>query len=77
MDSFDLLPLACIINKQYLVLHGGISPSLQNVHFVINNKVNDINKINRFQEPPTKGNFCDLLWADPIDDGEGLCEGNY
>jgi serine/threonine-protein phosphatase 5 len=25
----------------------------------------DINKLNRFREPPESGLMCDLLWADP------------
>ena len=29
MESFDSLPLACIINGKFLALHGGISPELQ------------------------------------------------
>lgn len=24
-------------------------------------------QINRFQEPPTSGLMCDLLWSDPIE----------
>lgn len=31
MDSFDLMPLACIINNRYLAVHGGISPDLKAV----------------------------------------------
>ncbi len=35
MDSFDLMPLACIINGKFLALHGGISPELHNVLIII------------------------------------------
>lgn len=31
MDSFDNLPLACVINNQFLTLHGGISPEMRTV----------------------------------------------
>lgn len=31
MDSFDLMPLACIVNGKFLALHGGISPDLKSV----------------------------------------------
>ena len=31
MDSFDLMPLACIVNNRYLAVHGGISPELRAV----------------------------------------------
>jgi hypothetical protein len=32
MDAFDLLPLACVINKAYFCVHGGISDKLMDVH---------------------------------------------
>ena len=35
-------------------------------------KLKDISKINRFQEIPKIGLFCDLLWADPVDDPKGI-----
>lgn len=38
-------------------MHGGISPDL--------NSLVDINRIDRFDEVPLDGLFCDLLWADP------------
>lgn len=58
-QSFDALPLAAIMNRQYFCVHGGISPSLKSL--------DDILKINRFREIPSKGLMCDLLWADPIE----------
>jgi len=66
MDSFDLLPLACVVNGKFLALHGGISPDLRSL--------DDINLIDRFKEPPKQGLFCDLLWADPVDNDHGNCE---
>jgi diadenosine tetraphosphatase ApaH/serine/threonine PP2A family protein phosphatase len=36
MDSFDLMPLSCIVNGKFLALHGGISPELKTV--IIDNK---------------------------------------
>lgn len=33
MDSFDLMPLSCIVNGKFLALHGGISPDLKTVTF--------------------------------------------
>lgn len=33
MDSFDLMPLACLVNGKFLALHGGISPDLKTVSF--------------------------------------------
>ena len=63
MEVFDLLPIAAIINGRYMCVHGGISPSIQSV--------NDINKLKREVEPEQYGGLCDLLWADPIDNGSG------
>nr|GAT48835.1 serine/threonine protein phosphatase 2B catalytic subunit a1 [Mycena chlorophos] len=60
MDSFCTLPLAAIMNKQFLCIHGGLSPEL--------NTVDDIRAIDRFREPPTQGLMCDILWADPVED---------
>lgn len=69
MDSFDNIPLSCVVNGRFLAVHGGISPDLKNIE--------DINKIDRFKEPPKQGLFCDLLWSDPVDNDEGICEHNY
>lgn len=57
MRSFDALPLAAVVNQQFFCVHGGISPQL--------NSLNDVLKLDRFREPPTKGVMCDMLWADP------------
>lgn len=59
LRSFNALPLAAVMNKQFFCIHGGLSPSLLTL--------DDIVKIDRFQEPPTKGLVCDLLWADPME----------
>ncbi|KAL7419327.1 3',5'-cyclic-nucleotide phosphodiesterase (PDEase) (3':5'-CNP) [Cryptotrichosporon argae] len=60
MDSFCNLPLAAVMNKQFLCIHGGLSPELQTL--------DDLRGINRFREPPTQGLMCDILWADPLED---------
>jgi serine/threonine-protein phosphatase 2B catalytic subunit len=49
MESFDSLPLACLINEKFIAVHGGISPDVR--------KISEINKINRFMEPPKNGPF--------------------
>ncbi|KAI9143031.1 Metallo-dependent phosphatase-like protein [Paraphysoderma sedebokerense] len=60
LESFCSLPLAAVMNKQFLCIHGGLSPELTTL--------DDLRSINRFREPPTHGLMCDLLWADPIED---------
>ncbi|XP_063692034.1 serine/threonine-protein phosphatase 2B catalytic subunit gamma isoform-like isoform X1 [Bolinopsis microptera] len=60
MTSFDYLPLAAIMNGQFLCVHGGLSPEIQTL--------DDIRKLDRFKEPPAYGPMCDLLWADPIEE---------
>lgn len=60
MEFFDTLPVAAVIDNKFLCLHGGLSPDLD--------LLNQLGVINRFQEPPRAGLFCDLLWADPVDE---------
>ena len=57
---FNSLPLATLISKKVLVLHGGLFDQ-EGV------KLEDINKINRHCAIPHSGPMCDLLWADPAD----------
>lgn len=33
MESFDALPLSCLINDKFVALHGGISPEVDSVGF--------------------------------------------
>lgn len=60
MESFDTLPIAAVINGKFLALHGGLSPDLR--------VLSQVGGVNRFQEPPRSGLFCDMLWADPVDE---------
>jgi serine/threonine-protein phosphatase 2B catalytic subunit len=39
-ETFDALPVAALIAKKYLAMHGGISPELQ--------KLDQINEVSRF-----------------------------
>jgi len=58
MDAFDCLPISATINGSFFACHGGLSPEIV--------ELNDINVIDRFQETPTEGPMCDLMWADPV-----------
>ena len=55
---FDQLPLCACVNGDYLTLHGGVSERFKNL--------DQINQIQRYQEPPDECLMNDILWADPI-----------
>ncbi|KAI9066181.1 Metallo-dependent phosphatase [Trametes sanguinea] len=56
--SFQALPVTALVDGKFFCVHGGISPELDTLH--------DLERMNRFEEPASKGLLCDLLWADPI-----------
>ena len=58
VGSFDSLPLACLLNERFLVIHAGISPHIKTVRALVSNvilQIADLQKLNRFQEPPREG----------------------
>lgn len=58
-NVFDLLTVAALIDEKILCVHGGLSPQI--------NTVDQIRCLERNQEIPHKGAFCDLVWSDPED----------
>ncbi len=58
-DLFDYLPLTAVVENQIFCLHGGLSPSIENL--------DNIKMLDRMQETPQEGPMCDLLWRDPED----------
>lgn len=59
-EVFDCMSLAAVIQNEIFCVHGGLSPDAETV--------DSIELINRFQEVPSTGTGCDLLWSDPTDD---------
>ena len=57
MEVFDLLPIGATINGEIFCVHGGLSPEIKTI--------DQIRLIDRNQEVPHEGSFCDLLWSDP------------
>jgi diadenosine tetraphosphatase ApaH/serine/threonine PP2A family protein phosphatase len=58
-QCFDTFALAAIIDSQVLCVHGGLSPDVRTL--------DQIRAIDRQQEIPHDGAFCDLVWSDPED----------
>jgi len=69
MAMFDHLPISATINGKFLCCHGGLSPDISTLA--------DIQELDRFQEVPREGPFCDLLWADPVDDEKEAEQDEY
>lgn len=57
-EVFNALPLAHLINRKVLVMHGGIPASRPC-------KLQELVEIDRFRQPPDDGPFTELLWNDP------------
>jgi len=57
-EAFNHLPLAMVLEKKVLIVHGGLF-SKDGV------TLQDIKKIKRNRQPPESGLMCELMWADP------------
>lgn len=56
-DIFDYLPIGAIVEGKIFCVHGGLSPWISTI--------DQIRLLNRKQEIPHAGAFCDLMWSDP------------
>lgn len=56
-EVFDLLAVAALIDGKTFCVHGGLSPDVPHL--------DQIRVIDRNQEIPHEGAFCDLVWSDP------------
>jgi len=56
---FDYLTLAAVVDGRVLCVHGGLSPDVRTL--------DQIRTLQRCQEIPHEGAFCDLMWSDPED----------
>lgn len=59
IDTFNTLPVAAIIAQKIFCVHGGLSPSLNNM--------NQLRSIQRPTDVPDFGLLNDILWSDPAD----------
>ncbi|CAI2350478.1 unnamed protein product [Caenorhabditis sp. 36 PRJEB53466] len=60
---FNRIPMAGLVSKRVLCVHGGLSPFLRSL--------DDIRNIPRPCEPQNRGLVTDLLWSDPTNRGDG------
>ncbi len=58
-ELFDYFPIAAIIEGKIFCVHGGLSPKIC--------YIDQIRLLNRQQEIPHEGAFCDFMWSDPDD----------
>jgi len=58
-EVFDYFALASVIDGSILCVHGGLSPHISTL--------DQIRLLERNQEIPHEGAFCDLMWSDPED----------
>lgn len=59
VDIFDCFSIAAVVDGAVLCVHGGLSPAIRTI--------DQMRSIDRQQEIPHDGAFCDLMWSDPED----------
>ncbi|KAJ9448169.1 Phytochrome-associated serine/threonine-protein phosphatase 3 [Diplonema papillatum] len=59
-EVFDCMSISALVGNSILCVHGGLSPNIQ--------VIDQILTIQRKQEIPNAGDFCDLVWSDPAED---------
>eukprot|EP00981_Chlorochromonas_danica_P014698 scaffold8601_cov180-Ochromonas_danica.AAC.12 len=59
VEVFDYLNLAALVDNRIFCVHGGLSPIMRTI--------DQIQVIERLQEIPHQGAYCDLMWSDPDD----------
>jgi serine/threonine-protein phosphatase 6 catalytic subunit len=59
VEVFDYLNLAAVVDGRVLCVHGGLSPALSSI--------DQVQVLERVQEIPHQGPYCDLMWSDPDD----------
>ena len=58
-EVFDYLNMAAVIDGRVMCVHCGLSPDIRTL--------DQIRILDRAQEIPNEGSFCDLVWSDPED----------
>jgi len=73
-NAFDTLPLACLIEKKVLVVHGGIGDGAWRLH-----DIRDIHRPLCGDELAAPHNYWinNILWSDPIEDDDDHQRGNF
>lgn len=92
METFDALPISCLVNGKFLALHGGISPDLKTVrprpaYLARSSRTSTTSTATRsLPRSACSGKpsavhlarICsDILWSDPVEDDKGYCEKTF